>query len=97
MLSFCERESSAVLAVSPCGWPDTRCAAQVVKRMMGAFEKRCEHMYGSSAFSKRQAAQKQKLQSACSMMNCSHIWRSSGRVEICQWGVPELYIAGQKA
>jgi hypothetical protein len=41
-----------------------RCAAQVVKRMMGAFEKRCEHMYGLSAFSKRQAAEKQKLQSA---------------------------------
>ena len=37
---------------------------QVVKRMMGAFEARCQHMYGASAFSKRQPDQKQKLQSA---------------------------------
>ena len=36
---------------------------QVVKQMMGAFERRCQHMYGKSAFSKR-APVKEKLQTA---------------------------------
>ena len=35
---------------------------QVVKRMMGAFETRCQQLYGSSAF--RKVQQKQKLQTA---------------------------------
>ncbi|CAL5227881.1 g10922 [Coccomyxa viridis] len=36
---------------------------EVVKRMMGAFEGRCQHLYGTSAFRKSQQ-QKQKLQTA---------------------------------
>ena len=37
--------------------------AQVVKRMMGAFEGRCRQLYGTSAFQKPQQP-KQKLQTA---------------------------------